>query len=119
MTLRTLSSSARSALQAFLFVAMTLSALGQAKPTVVDLTHTLGPKSPDWEGTEKRPFEARDLATFDKNGYFTRYISMQEHFSTHIDAPAHFSKNGWTVDQIPPSHLVAPLVVIDISKHSA
>ena len=27
---------------------------------------------------------------------------MQEHFSTHIDAPAHFSKDGWTVDQIPP-----------------
>jgi kynurenine formamidase len=88
-------------------------------PTVVDLTHTLGPKSPDWEGTEKRPFDARDLATFEKNGYFTRYISMQEHFSTHIDAPAHFSKDGWTVDQIPADHLVAPLVVIDISKQSA
>src|SRR3954469_8391104 len=104
-----------------LLLAFSLSAHAhaQAKPKVVDLTHTLGPKSPDWEGTEKRPFEARDLATFDKNGYFTRYISLQEHFSTHIDAPAHFSQHGWTVDQIPPDHLVAPLVVIDIAKQSA
>ena len=90
-----------------------------AQQKVVDLTHTLGPKSPDWEGTEQRPFEARPLATFAKNGYFTRYISMQEHFSTHIDAPAHFSPTGWTVDQIPADHLVAPLVVIDISQPSA
>jgi kynurenine formamidase len=96
-----------------------LIACAFAQQRVVDLTHTLGPKSPDWEGTEQRPFEARDLATFAKNGYFTRWISMQEHFSTHIDAPAHFSKDGWTVDQIPADHLVAPLVVIDISKASA
>lgn len=96
-----------------------LASCAFAQQRVVDLTHTLGPKSPDWEGTEKRPFEARDLATFQKNGYFTRYISMQEHFSTHIDAPAHFAQGGWTVDQIPPDHLVAPLIVIDISKPSA
>ena len=95
------------------------AAQAQQAQRVVDLTHTLGPKSPDWEGTEKRPFDARDLATFEKNGYFTRYISMQEHFSTHIDAPAHFSKDGWTVDQIPADHLVAPLIVIDIAKPSA
>jgi len=104
---------------ALLVLALSLAAAAQKPPTVVDLTHTLGPKSPDWEGTEKRPFDARDLATFEKNGYFTRYISMQEHFSTHIDAPAHFFKEGWTVDQIPADHLVAPLVVVDISKQSA
>jgi kynurenine formamidase len=96
-----------------------LTACAFAQQRVVDLTHTLGPKSPDWEGTEKRPFEARDLATYEKDGYFTRYISMQEHFSTHIDAPAHFHQGGWTVDQIPPDHLVAPLVVLDISKPGA
>ena len=99
-------------------LALSICAFAQ-QTRVVDLTHTLGPKSPDWEGTEKRPFEARDLATFAKDGYFTRWISMQEHFSTHIDAPAHFAKNGWTVDHIPADHLVAPLVVIDISKQSA
>ncbi|MDP9267489.1 MAG: cyclase family protein [Acidobacteriota bacterium] len=102
-----------------LLLAFSLAAFAQHTPTVVDLTHTLGPKSPDWEGTEKRPFEARDLATFEKDGYFTRYLSMQEHFSTHIDAPAHFSKDGWTVDQIPASHLVAPLIVIDVAKQCA
>ena len=98
---------------------LSASALAQKPTTVVDLTHTLGPQSPDWEGTEKRPFEARDLATFQKDGYFIRWISMQEHFSTHSDAPAHFARDVWTVDQIPAGHLVAPLVVVDITKPSA
>ena len=85
----------------------------------VDLTHTISEKSPNWEGTQKSPFEAKALGTFQKDGYFTRTISLPEHFSTHIDAPAHFSANGWTVDQIPPDHLIGPLVVLDITKQVA
>jgi kynurenine formamidase len=87
--------------------------------TVVDLTHLLSEKSPNWEGTEKSPFEAKQLGRIDKDGYFSRYISLPEHFSTHIDAPAHFAAGAWTVDQIPVSHLVAPLVVIDVRAQVA
>ena len=82
--------------------------------TVVDLTHLLSEKSPNWEGTEKSPFEAKQLGRLDKDGYFSRYICLPEHFSTHIDAPAHFAAGAWTVDQIPASRLVAPLVVLDV-----
>ncbi|GFV53046.1 isatin hydrolase [Trichonephila clavipes] len=32
-----------------------------------------------------------------------------------MDAPAHFSKNGITIDQIPLSRLVAPAAVVDIT----
>jgi kynurenine formamidase len=81
---------------------------------VVDLTHEISEKSPNWEGTEKSPFEAKQLGSYEKEGYFSRVITLPEHFSTHVDAPAHFARGRWTVDQIPPERLVAPLVVIDI-----
>ncbi|HYX69658.1 MAG TPA: cyclase family protein [Terriglobales bacterium] len=86
---------------------------------VVDLTHLLSEKSPNWEGTEKSPFEAKQLGSIQKDGYFSRYISLPEHFSTHIDAPAHFAAGRWTVDQIPAQRLVAPLVVIDVRAQAA
>jgi kynurenine formamidase len=34
---------------------------------------------------------------------------------TQIDAPAHFARSLWTVDQIPPERLVAPLAVLDFT----
>ena len=85
---------------------------------VVDLTHDISEKSPNWEGTAKSPFEAKQLGRYEKEGYFSRSISLPEHFSTHVDAPAHFAQGRWTVDQIPPERLIAPLVVIDIKAQS-
>ncbi|MFZ3209936.1 MAG: cyclase family protein [Terriglobales bacterium] len=86
---------------------------------VVDLTHTVSEKAPNWEGTAESPYKVKELATFEKDGYFTRYISLPEHFATHIDAPAHFAQGVWTVDQIPPQRLVAPLVVLDVHGKAA
>jgi len=81
---------------------------------VVDLTHPVNEKTPNWEGAAESPYKVKQLASFEKNGYFTRSISLPEHFGTHIDAPTHFGPGVWTVDQIPPQRLVAPLVVIDV-----
>jgi kynurenine formamidase len=86
---------------------------------VVDLTHSISEKDPNWEGTAESPYKVKPLASFEKQGYFTRYISLPEHFATHIDAPAHFAQGVWTVDQIPPQRLVAPLVVIDVQGRVA
>lgn len=85
---------------------------------VVDLTHPLSERSPNWEGTAKSPFEARALGRIDKDGYFSRHISLPEHFSTHLDAPAHFAPGAWTVEQIPAERLVASLVVLDVAAKS-
>lgn len=81
----------------------------------IDLTHAISEKDPNWEGTSKSPFEAKQLGRLEKDGYFSRQISLPEHFATHIDAPAHFAQAGWTVDQIPPDHLIGPLVLIDVT----
>ncbi len=86
---------------------------------VVDLTHDISEQTPNWEGTEQSPFHAKPLGNIDKDGYFSREITLPEHFGTHIDAPAHFMKGAWTVDQIPPERLVAPLVVLDVSGKCA
>jgi len=80
---------------------------------IIDIGHALGPDNPAWPGDDK-PFEAIQNATFEKDGYFTRKFTSLEHFGTHLDAPAHFIKGAWTVDQIPVERLFGPAVVLDV-----
>ena len=82
---------------------------------VVDLTHNLNDHSPNWEGTDKSPFSAKNLGSIEHDGYYSRTFATQEHYGTHLDAPAHFAKGMWTVDQIPAERLVRPLVVLNVS----
>lgn len=84
---------------------------------VVDLTHTLNAQTPTYELSAQPAYQAKTVATIDKDRYFARTISLPEHFGTHLDAPAHFARGLWTVDQIPPERLVAPLAVIDVSAN--
>src|SRR5262249_15712302 len=81
---------------------------------VIDLTHTVGETNPAYENSAKPLFEAKTSATIEKDGYFSREISLPEHFGTHIDAPAHFAPGLWTVDQIPAERLRAALAVLDV-----
>lgn len=81
---------------------------------IVDLTHSLSESTPNYEDTAEPAFRAKTVATFEKDHYFAREICLPEHFGTHLDAPAHFARGGWTVDQIPPARLFARLVVIDV-----
>src|SRR5262252_4876019 len=83
---------------------------------VVDLTHSINSKVPEFETVARSSFRAKAVASIDKDKYFAREICLPEHFGTHIDAPAHFARDLWTVDQIPPERLIAPLVVIDVSQ---
>ncbi len=82
---------------------------------VYDLTHAASEKFPNWEGSEKSPFEAKTLGDLERDGFFSRSICTQEHFATHMDAPAHFAAGRWTVDQIPPERLIGPLVVLNVA----
>jgi kynurenine formamidase len=82
---------------------------------VVDLTHTVDKESPYWpEDTPGTPFHASIAATYRKDGYFARNLSMPEHFGTHLDAPVHFDPRGETVDRIAVEKFLAPAVVIDV-----
>jgi len=83
--------------------------------SVVDLTHTIDAGAPAFELSKEPAYQAKTVATIEKDHYFARTVSLPEHFGTHIDAPAHFVRGLWTVDQIPPERLVAPVVVLDVS----
>jgi kynurenine formamidase len=82
--------------------------------TVVDLTHNLNDRSPNWEGSKESPFQTKELGNIERDGYYSRTFTTQEHYGTHLDAPAHFAQGMWTVDEIPAERLVRPLVVLDV-----
>ena len=69
---------------------------------VVDLTHDLNDHSPNWEGTDESPFHAKELGNIERDGYYSRIFTTQEHYGM------------WTVDQIPAERLVRPLIVLNV-----
>ena len=84
---------------------------------VVDLTHTLRPDFPTFDG---RPaIEVERTLSFARDGYSVNRLAYQEHVGTHFDAPIHFSADGATVDAIPAEALVCPLVVLDVAERAA
>jgi len=54
--------------------------------------------------------------TIDKSAFYDRMASFHTHSGTHIDAPRHFSKDGYTLDRIPLDVLIGEGVVLDLQK---
>jgi kynurenine formamidase len=79
---------------------------------LVDLTQPLGPETVLWPGS--RPFSTHTEADHDRDGAYSRHLSLPEHAGTHLDAPAHFTREGATVDALPLELLVRPLVRLDV-----
>ena len=76
---------------------------------VVDLGHPLAVTDPSWTGD--RVFQRKGT---DGGGYVGGTFSSDEHFGTHLDAPAHFG-GAWTVDRIPVDRLVRPGICINVA----
>ncbi len=108
-------------------VASLIEALAAGFAEVVDLTQPLGEKTPVIQLPE--PFvntpglKAHEISRYDERGpaWAWRWLEIGEHVGTHFDAPVHWisGRDGLDVSQVPPSHLVAPAVVIDRSAESA
>jgi kynurenine formamidase len=79
---------------------------------VVDLGHSLAVTDPSW--TDDRVFQRKPEQG---QGYVGGTFSSDEHFGTHLDAPAHFG-GAWTVDRIPVERLVRPGICINITGKS-
>ena len=82
---------------------------------VVDLTHPLSPDVP--RSASKSTSETIRSATLVEKDAPRRMVASA---STHtsIDAPAQLARGMWTVDQIPPERLIAPLVVLDATAET-
>lgn len=52
----------------------------------------------------------------DYGRYLISDLHMSTHTGTHIDAPAHYLKEGDTIDTIPLSHIIGTCRVIDLSR---
>ncbi len=98
------------------FAASALPAPAVAQPAsftkVVDLTHTLAPNFPTF-GNEQQVWVDKILS-IEKDGYNVNKWTIIEHVGTHMDAPAHFTRDGMSADALPASVLVLPLAVIDV-----
>ena len=79
---------------------------------LVDLTQPLGPATVLWPGS--RPFEARVEVDHDTHGAYARELALPEHAGTHLDAPAHFARDGAAADAIPLAALVRPAARLDV-----
>lgn len=92
-------------------------ALAAGHGSVVDMTHTYDAEFPTYFGTPGIAME--QVFNFAKDGFNLFNLQINEHTGTHIDAPLHFSADGQSVDEIPVTSLVCPLVVIDIAARAA
>ena len=88
---------------------------------LVDLTHPFDATTLYWP-TSPSAFELTTLAAGMTPGgyYYSSYkVCTPEHGGTHLDAPVHFSKAGSNTAELPLSQLMAPAVVIDVTRQSA
>ncbi len=82
---------------------------------LVDLTHTLSNNVPTFEGCG---FDLHLTADYGTGGFRVQKMALAAGTGTHLDAPAHIKKNGLYIDEIPIEHLLAPLIIIDVSAQA-
>jgi kynurenine formamidase len=99
----------------------------------IDLTHVIGPNIPVWHGfgTSKfEPAKARadiedyakkgDAYTYEKHGFeATNYDLATDQLGTQLDPPAHWAATFPSIDELPATYAVRPLVVISIAAKVA
>lgn len=80
----------------------------------VDLTHSFDETIPHWKGFE--PMTSKVLYDHEKDGFKVQEFCHVGQWGTHVDPPVHFHKELRTVEDIPPSEMLLPLVVFDVHE---
>ena len=102
------------------------TALKSAK--YVDLTHTITPTIPVWAGFAQSTFSpakaGSDIEGFAKKGEAytykehgfeaTEYTLRTDQLGTQLDPPAHWAPEYPSIDELPATYAIRPLVVISI-----
>ncbi len=84
---------------------------------LIDLTHAFDQKTIYWP-TNKH-FNLKTVHKGPTEGgywYESSDYSASEHGGTHVDAPVHFARGKWTVEEIPLKNLVGKGILIDVSS---
>jgi kynurenine formamidase len=87
----------------------------------VDLTHVVTPDTPVWKGFGPSTFgptlnpATRKPYTYEADGFSaTAYQLSTDQLGTQLDPPAHWAPEYPSIDELPPTFAVRPLVVIPI-----
>ena len=84
---------------------------------IIDLTHEYSDQTIYWPTENGFELEEEFGGMTEKGYYYSaKKFTAPEHGGTHMDAPIHFAENGKTVEQISIEKLIAPSIVVDISK---
>lgn len=89
----------------------------------IDLTHTITPGIPVWKGFGPAVFspaanpETGEPYTYAEHGFeATAYRLATDQFGTQLDPPAHWAPEYPSIDELPPTYAVRPLVVVSIAR---
>jgi len=88
--------------------------------TLVDLSHDYSDQTVYWPTAD--PFTLEKVADgVTPQGYYyaANNFATSEHGGTHLDAPVHFAKGHWSVEQIPLDRLTGEAVVVDVTPASS
>jgi kynurenine formamidase len=108
-----------------LFLVFAVPAVAQRTPVlpagrVVDLSYPFDDRSVYWPTAEPFKLDTDFEGITDKGYFYSAYrYSAAEHGGTHLDAPVHFAKGHYTVDEIPLDQLMGNAIVIDVTSQCA
>ena len=90
---------------------------GQVKSNLLDLTHPFDETTIYWPTSKSFKLNRVHRGSTEQGFWYeANNYEAAERGGTHMDAPVHFAKGKWTVDQIPLSSLIGPGVLIDVSS---
>jgi kynurenine formamidase len=92
--------------------ASTMQSQAQGAVHIVDLGHPLRESDPSWTG--EKVFTHTTTGKPGSNDFYLGQFASEEHFGTHLDAPAHLG-GTLTVDKIPVDRLMRPGVCINVA----
>ena len=84
---------------------------------IIDLTMPIDDKTPVFPGDPKQ--DIKQFATIKENGWNEKRLTINSHFSTHIDAPYHMVENGKKLTDFSIETFIGEAIVIDVrnNKH--
>ena len=92
----------------------------------IDLTHVIAPDIPVWYGFGPSKFAPSvdpatgDAYSYEKSGFeATRYALATDQLGTQLDPPAHWAAEYPSIDELPATYTLRPLVVISILSQLA
>jgi kynurenine formamidase len=105
----------------FLLIISIIINLSSSIPLLfIDLSHSFNPTMPFFPSQTRFNFTQRTEQWVGNESsffYSTNAFITSEHMGTHMDAPYHFSPNGWKVDEIPLKNIMSINArIIDVSK---